>query len=290
MARHAEIRKAQAIIDRATETFMRDVYHRATGPVVRNSIVVDNGGFGGAQGADNQISPGLDVGHSIVEGGYPGAGNLDVDPRFQAAAFGDFNLAIGSPAIDAADGTALPATLVIDAANRRRIIDDPSTPNTGPGGPPVDIGAFEFTDAVSTVVETCIAQLNSTGVTGKTDAIGSNLVADNFLRLSAYDLPPNSFGYFVISQTAGYVVAPGGSLGALCVSGVIGRMDDPGQVLNSGAAGRIDVVADIQDFPTPIGPVQVLPGDTWYFQLWHRDSVGGQPRSNFSDSARVTFE
>ena len=28
----------------------------------------------------------------------------------------------------------------------------------------------------------------------------------------------------------------------------------------------------------------------WYFQLWHRDAVGGQTTSNFTDAVAVTFQ
>ena len=42
---------------------------------------------------------------SNVQGGFPGAGNIDLDPQFVNAAGGDFHLQTSSPCIDAGDGT-----------------------------------------------------------------------------------------------------------------------------------------------------------------------------------------
>ena len=40
---------------------------------------------------------------------------------------------------------------------------------------------------------------------------------------------------------------------------------------------------------TAMGLVAVMPGDTWNFQAWHRDFVGGSVTSNFSDGLSVDF-
>jgi len=67
--------------------------------------------------------------------------NSESNPRFVAADLGDFHLQATSPAIDAANGDAAPATDF--EANPR--IDDPLTANRGVGTPDyADIGAFEF--------------------------------------------------------------------------------------------------------------------------------------------------
>ena len=80
------------------------------------------------------------VTHSIVAGGYPGAGNLDQDPQFFDAQRGDLRLSDGSPCVDAADGAAAPE---LDMAGNPRF-DDPDSPNTGVGPPWVDMGAHEY--------------------------------------------------------------------------------------------------------------------------------------------------
>ena len=48
------------------------------------------------------------VTYSIVQGGFPGIGNLDVGPRWFAPWNDDLHLNATSPAIDAGDPTALP--------------------------------------------------------------------------------------------------------------------------------------------------------------------------------------
>jgi len=69
------------------------------------------------------------VSNSIIEGGYSGTGNLDVDPRFRLVDEPPCQLSWDSPAIDAADASAS-ATDVLGAARPMN------------GGP--DIGAYEF--------------------------------------------------------------------------------------------------------------------------------------------------
>lgn len=85
------------------------------------------------------------VTHSLVEGGWPGAGNLDADPLFLDAPNGDLRLLQASPCIDAGDNTAVPNGVLTDIRGFQRFFDDPFTPDTGVGpAPVVDKGAFEF--------------------------------------------------------------------------------------------------------------------------------------------------
>ena len=42
--------------------------------------------------------------------------------------------------------------------------------------------------------------------------------------------------------------------------------------------------------PHPVsGTVGTMVGDTWNFQVWYRDAVGGSATSNFTDAVSVTF-
>ena len=116
-------------------------------------------------------------------------------------------------------------------------------------------------------------------------ASGSNIVADNDLVLRALGLPPNSFGFFLASTDQGFVAAPGGSQGNLCLGGAIGRYVGPGQIQNSGAGGTISLAIDNMQVPQPTGSVAIVAGETWNFQLWSRDISG----SNFTDGYEVTF-
>ncbi len=94
-----------------------------------------------------------DVQGDLPPGAIDGGGNIDADPFFVDAdglddvpGTEDDNLRLspGSPAIDAADNTAVPIGVSTDLDGNPRFIDDPYTPDTGNGTPPiVDMGAYE---------------------------------------------------------------------------------------------------------------------------------------------------
>ncbi len=131
---------------------------------------------------------------------------------------------------------------------------------------------------------------NSTGNPGAISATGSAIVANNNLTLVASNLPNNAFGFFLTSTTQDFVMNPGGSLGHLCLGGAIGRYVGPGQIINSGGSGEIMLLVDLNMHPTPNGLIMVNGGDTWNFQAWHRDFVGGSAVSNFTDGLEITFQ
>ncbi len=135
----------------------------------------------------------------------------------------------------------------------------------------------------------CMANANSTGSTGVMSAIGSDVAADNDVTLVASQLPSSAFGFFITSQTQGFVANPNGSQGNLCVSGTIGRYVGAGQIQNSGMGDSFTLVLDLTQTPTPTALVSVNGGETWNFQAWHRDSVMGMPTSNFTDGVSVMF-
>ena len=135
----------------------------------------------------------------------------------------------------------------------------------------------------------CMANPNSTGATGVMNATGTKSVANNDMTLQGTNLPTFSFGFFITSQTSTFVPLPGGSSGNLCVGGSVGRYVGPGQIKNSGATGTIELLINNSATPTPNGLVQIQVGETRFFQLWHRDSSGGQPTSNFTDGYQVLF-
>jgi hypothetical protein len=134
----------------------------------------------------------------------------------------------------------------------------------------------------------CMANPNSTGVPGRISATGSLHVASNNFVLAVEDLPLNSFGFFLVSRTQGFVQMPGGSRGNLCLSGSIGRFQQ--QIQSSGATGSFSIPVNLTAIPTPSGAVSAQAGDRWNFQAWHRDAVGGLPTSNFTDGLTVLFQ
>lgn len=156
------------------------LYNRDSSPVIANSTFVGNAGelFGdagalysrgaGTTDVDNCIFRGnglpqivsdfgavTSVDWSDVQGGWPGTGNVDVDPLFvdadgpddDATTFddNDYRLRSDSPCIDAGDTNAVPGGARVDLDRKPRYVPDPSTPDTGNGGPRVvDMGAYEF--------------------------------------------------------------------------------------------------------------------------------------------------
>ncbi|MEM1447777.1 MAG: VCBS repeat-containing protein [Planctomycetota bacterium] len=130
---------------------------------------------------------------------------------------------------------------------------------------------------------------NSSGAVGDLRAIGSPLAADNDVTLFASDLPNNTFGFFLASRERGLIANPGGSAGNLCLGANIGRYVGPGQIQNSGTIGEIQLGIDLDAIPQATGPVTALPGETFHFQAWYRDSVLGQATSNFTDAVALTL-
>ncbi len=127
---------------------------------------------------------------------------------------------------------------------------------------------------------------NSTGLPARIEADGSPFVLDGSLTLTAFDLPPGEFGYFLVGSTQGAVTPPG-SQGVLCLTcgftgcSGIGRFNQAGRII-VGPTGSIDV--DLGALPL-FPPVAVAPGETWNFQCWFRD-LGS---NNFTDAVSVTF-
>lgn len=134
----------------------------------------------------------------------------------------------------------------------------------------------------------CVATNNSTGTFSETSAVGTPLVSANEITLSTAGLPNNSLGYYVVSTTEAFVPGIGGSDGNLCVGLPIGRF--AGNVLNSGTAGQVELQIDLTAIPQPNGAVSATAGETWRFQLWHRDTNASGTTSNFSRGLRLTFE
>jgi hypothetical protein len=115
-------------------------------------------------------------------------------------------------------------------------------------------------------------------------------VLDDDVTLAAASLPMNSFGFFLTSRMQGFVMNPGGSQGNLCLGGSIGRYVGPGQVQSSGATGGFSLALSLAATPQPTGFVSVVAGETWNYQAWHRDSVGGAATSNFTNGVAVDYQ
>lgn len=137
--------------------------------------------------------------------------------------------------------------------------------------------------------EYCASEANSTGVPARMRANGSRIAASNAVTLTATDLPPNSFGYFLASTTPDFIPHPGGSSGNLCLGGLIGRWAGAGQIQFSGTGGTATFQPNLTAVPTPIGAVGVVAGQVWSLQYWFRDAGPTGATSNFSSGTQVAF-
>ncbi len=127
---------------------------------------------------------------------------------------------------------------------------------------------------------------NSSLESARIQAVGSLAVVDNDLTLTAWQLPVDRLGYFLASQTQGFVAAPPGSEGNLCLGGKIARFAN--LIQDSGPGGTFSIQVDLTSIPTS-PPSSVMAGDTWNFQAWFRDANPGAT-SNFTDALSITFE
>jgi hypothetical protein len=97
--------------------------------VLENSIV-----WGNFRSGLQAVSGGvITATYCDVQGGFPGLGNLSVNPSFANAAAGDYRLSALSPLRDAGSNALVPATLVVDLDGSPRLV-----------GLAVDIGADEY--------------------------------------------------------------------------------------------------------------------------------------------------
>ncbi len=149
----------------------------------------------------------------------------------------------------------------------------------------------------------CDAINNSTGATATlTGTFATPARWD--LHLEVAQGVPNEFGYLL----AGPVATSGIQLsnGRLCLVGAPGariyRYNVAGGEHNS--LGRFDAAGVLQnlvgtstigsgyDVPLTVPdsvPVTIMSGDSWHFQLWHRDTPAGNGTSNFSNGLSVVF-
>lgn len=153
-----------------------DAYNGGT-TTLRNSIVWGNL----FQGEPSAIFAGngstVVASSNIIEGGYDGTLNLNVDPQFINApsadaapsSAGDFRLQISSPAIDLGDNEVTnPSLPAGDLSGNSRRIDVPSVPDSGNGSAPlVDLGAYEgrFVTSVVTRLNPADSATNADHVT-----------------------------------------------------------------------------------------------------------------------------
>ena len=139
------------------------MFNDNSNPCVDNCII-----WGNALSQIFNVASSPTVSYSDVQGGFPGVGNINADPRFLEATAGNFRLDRFSPCVDAADNGAVPADtfdldgdgnseepLPVDLDGNPRFFDDDGVADSGMSrtGPPlVDMGAFERQEVSSPLV------------------------------------------------------------------------------------------------------------------------------------------
>ncbi|MBL7809850.1 MAG: T9SS type A sorting domain-containing protein [Saprospiraceae bacterium] len=116
------------------------------------------------------------ISFSIVEGGYPGTGNLDADPLFIGSP--DLRLQACSPAIDQGDANGAPATDYDE--NTRPFKANANLPGS------YDIGAFEYIGTVPPPTVIC------QDITLHANATGDYLISPEMIDNGSYDLCPGT--------------------------------------------------------------------------------------------------
>lgn len=123
----------------------------------------------------------------------------------------------------------------------------------------------------------CPLKRNSTGEGARLSASGSTQPGVGLLEFSATPLPANKAGLLIMSRSQGAPTPL--SKGYLCLSAPIVR-----HPVTTTAAGTLVSTLDWSG-----ASAQIALGDTWNFQVWHRDpaAAGG---SNLSDGLSLEFQ
>ncbi|MEM8711381.1 MAG: hypothetical protein AAGG01_10550 [Planctomycetota bacterium] len=220
-------------------------------------------------------------------------GNIDAylwDPLLSACP--DSTLP-GGPAIAAGQSFTDNETLVfmnMDAVARTVVLHVEYLEPLGCNEYQLLIGSGHGGGATTIGTSYCTAVSNSTGVPGHIHATGTLSLADNFVRLVAHNLPHHSNVFFLTSLTQGFIPNASGSTGNLCIGGAIGWYTGPGEIMNTGHDGEVNLMVDLTRVPSPTGFLFALPGEMRSFQAWHRDvDASGSATSNFTNGVMLHF-
>lgn len=137
------------------------------------------------------------------------------------------------------------------------------------------------------VASFCATAPNSAGPGATLSHTGSTSIAANDLTLVSTGAPANQFGVFFYGPLQTQV--PYGD-GNLCVHpGTVGvfRLLP---LVSANGAGTTTKLVDFTQPPASSGPGVILPGSTWHFQHWFRDTFGpGGTGFNLTDGLSATF-
>ncbi|MEJ2636629.1 MAG: putative Ig domain-containing protein [Calditrichia bacterium] len=118
---------------------------------IRNSVFWNNTSTNGiAEIADGGFP--IVVENSDVAGGFPGTGNIDIDPQFQDPATVDFHVQATSPIVDAGTNTDAPA---VDFDGNARPFDGDRN-----GEPVTDMGPYEYLNTAPQITSTPVESVD----------------------------------------------------------------------------------------------------------------------------------
>jgi hypothetical protein len=151
-------------------------------------------------------------------------------------------------------------------------------------GPFRGLAAHEPRD---TGIPFCTATTNSTGFAAKTMAYGMGSVVTGGLLLATEDLPAGRPVLLIASLAWSFIPPSGNTVGYQCVIGSLAVFRE--DLTFAGPGGRVVHEVDLALMPTRPLTTAVMPGDTWYFQTWYRDSLVTGPTTNYSLPTEVSF-
>ncbi len=129
---------------------------------------------------------------------------------------------------------------------------------------------------------------NSIGVRATLAAAGSPYAGDQIVLTCSGLTPGGMVGYPVVATQLGPPIQLPFSAGRICLGGVTGRISSQAQAARPDGTHRYGLAT--ATMPLSTGSAAVLPGSTWHFQTWYRDStVSGAPTSNTSNALSLTF-
>jgi len=231
------------------------------------------------------------ISYCDVQGGVrSGPGNISADPLFLSPP-GDLRPGVGSPVVDAGDNASVPPGVATDIDGLPRFMDDPSTPDTGLGTPPiVDMGAHERQ-----------AHLSVTAPGNLDLCAGENAV----LSVSAFGLPPLAYqwrrdavvltngGRIFGADTATLTISAAipddsGSYDVVVADGDGHSMDSPDAILAVNSAPRTPLItAPFSVAVESAGHIASVPaasGSSWSWTLSGGTITAGQ------DTNQITFD
>jgi hypothetical protein len=133
----------------------------------------------------------------------------------------------------------------------------------------------------------CVASPNSSGQQAETLAYGFGLVSSGRILLATEGLPPGQPALLIASQAWSFLPPVPGTMGYQCVIGNLAVFRD--SVSFADNTGRVMHDVDLTAMPTRPTSTSVQPGETWHFQAWYRDNLGGST-TNFSLPTRIDFQ